>query len=199
MTKPFSLILNTLGILLAGLATAALVYFGIAPTLPVPEKLMLFIGRFHPLVVHLPIGFLVAIAALQVLQWVFSFEFRTAKRVLLWLCALSAIASTALGTLLAAPGGYSGDLLSDHRWLGIATSVVCVWMLYLHHLSGRFGRWGYSLLLLASLGLVSATGHYGGALTHGEDYLTAYLPVALGGKPEPIPVDEGVCCPGSVP
>ncbi len=191
MTKPFSLILNTLGILLAGLATAALVYFGIAPTLPVPEKLMLFIGRFHPLVVHLPIGFLVAIAALQVLQWVFSFEFRTAKRVLLWLCALSAIASTALGTLLAAPGGYSGDLLSDHRWLGIATSVVCVWMLYLHHLSGRFGRWGYSLLLLASLGLVSATGHYGGALTHGEDYLTAYLPVALGGKPEPIPVDKG--------
>lgn len=179
------------GLSLAGLATAALIYSGFAPAPPVPENLMLFVGRFHPLFVHLPIGFLAAIAALQVLQWVFRFEFRTANRVLLWLCALSAIASTALGTLLIWPGGYSGEILDDHRWFGIATSAVCVWMLVMHHFPGWLGRMAYTLLLFASLGLVSATGHFGGSLTHGEDYLTAYLPVALGGKPEPVPVDKG--------
>ena len=191
MTTPSRAVRAIFGFLLAGLATAALVYSGIAPAPPVPENLLLFVGRFHPLFVHLPIGFLAAIAALQVLQWVFRFEFRTANRVLLWLCALSAIASTALGTLLIWPGGYSGEILNDHRWFGIATSAVCVWMLVMHHFPGWLGRSAYTLLLLASLGLVAATGHYGGSLTHGEDYLTAYLPVALGGKPEPVPVDKG--------
>lgn len=191
MTTPSRLVRIVFGFLLAGLATAALVYSGFAPSPPVPENLLLFVGRFHPLVVHMPIGFLAAIAALQVLQWVSRLEFRAANRALLWLCALSAIASTALGTLLIWPGGYSGDILNDHRWLGIATSAVCVWMLVMHHFSGWLGRTAYSLLLFASLGLVAATGHYGGSLTHGEDYLTAYLPVALGGKPEPIPVDTG--------
>ena len=191
MTTPSRLVRIVFGFSLAGLATAALVYSGFAPAPPVPENLMLFVGRFHPLVVHMPIGFLAAIAALQVLQWVFRLEFRAANRALLWLCALSAIASTALGTLLIWPGGYSGEILNDHRWFGIATSAVCVWMLVMHHFSGWFGRTAYTLLLFASLGLVAATGHYGGSLTHGEDYLTAYLPVALGGKPEPIPMDKG--------
>jgi hypothetical protein len=131
------------------------------------------------------------VAGLQVLQWVFRFDFRLANRVLLWVCALSALVSTALGTLLIWPGGYSGEILSDHRWFGIATSTACVWMLLAHHFSGWLGRFAYVFFLVASLGLVAATGHYGGSLTHGEDYLTAYLPVALGGKPEPIPVDKG--------
>ena len=191
MTTPSRSVWAILGFLLAGLATAALIISGFAPAPPVPEKLLLFVGRFHPLIVHLPIGFLAAIATLQVLQWVFRLEFRIANRVLLWLCAFSALASTALGTLLIWPGGYSGEILSDHRWFGIATSTACVWMLLAHHFNGRLGRALYSLLLLASLGLVSATGHYGGSLTHGEDYLTANMPVALGGKPEPIPVDKG--------
>ena len=191
MTTPSRSVWAILGFFLAGLATAALIVSGIAPAPPVPEKLLLFVGRFHPLIVHLPIGFLAAVAGLQVLQWVFRFDFRMANRVLLWVCALSALASTALGTLLIWPGGYSGEILSDHRWFGIATSTACVWMLLAHHFSGWLGRFAYVFFLVASLGLVAATGHYGGSLTHGEDYLTAYLPVALGGKPEPIPLDKG--------
>jgi mono/diheme cytochrome c family protein len=191
MTKPSRAVRTVLGFLLAGLATAVLMGFGLAPAPSVPVKLMLFVGRFHPLIVHLPIGFLAAIAALQALHWIFRFDFGVATRVLLWLCAMSALASTAVGTLLAWPGGYSGELLSDHRWFGIATSTACVWMLLAHHFTGRLGRAVYSLLLVASLGLVSATGHYGGSLTHGEDYLTANMPVALGGKPDPLPVNKG--------
>lgn len=191
MTTPSRCVRATLGILLAGLATAALVFFGIAPAPPIPEKWMLFIGRFHPLIVHLPIGFLAALIALQILHWVIRSDFRAATRVLLWLCALSAFASTAVGTMLTWPGDYSGELLSNHRWFGIATSAVCVWMLFAHHIVGRLGSLLYSILLIASLALVSITGHYGGSLTHGEDYLTAHLPVALGGKPEPLPIDKG--------
>jgi len=191
MTTPSRFVRVSLGILLAGLATAALVFVGIAPAPPIHEKWMLFIGRFHPLIVHLPIGFLAALTALQVLHWIFRSDFRAATRALLWLCAFSALASTAVGTMLTWPGDYSGKLLSDHRWFGIATSAVCVWMLYAHHFSGRAGRALYSGLLMASLVLVSITGHYGGSLTHGEDYLTAHLPVALGGKPEPLPIDKG--------
>ena len=65
MTTFLRLVRIAFGFLLAGLASAALVYSGFAPAPPVPEKLMLFVGRFHPLMVHLPIGFLAAIAALR--------------------------------------------------------------------------------------------------------------------------------------
>ena len=70
MTSPSRSARAILGILLAGLATAGLVVMGFSPEPPVSEKTLLFIGRFHPLVVHLPIGFLAALAVLQVLQWI---------------------------------------------------------------------------------------------------------------------------------
>lgn len=183
--------LRLLPVAAAFLVTAGVVALGLAPEPPLPEKIFFFLGRFHPLVVHLPIGLLAALAVLQGVQWVFRWDLDRAIRVLLWLCVLTALASTAFGTLLAWPGGYSGGLLDLHRWTGIGTTVVAVWMLCAHHFSGAAGRVVYAALLLLALAMVSAAGHFGGSLTHGEDYLTAYLPVALGGKPDPVPLDTG--------
>ncbi|NIP96201.1 MAG: hypothetical protein GWO24_23320, partial [Akkermansiaceae bacterium] len=60
------------------------------------------------------------------------------------------------------------------------------------HRSRRRGSGAvYSVGLLVCMGGVGAAGHWGGSLTHGEDYLTAYLPEALGGEAKPEPVDPG--------
>ncbi|MGA0176782.1 MAG: c-type cytochrome domain-containing protein [Chthoniobacterales bacterium] len=173
------------------LVSGGVIVLGLSPEPPLPENIFFFLGRFHPLVVHLPIGLLAALAVLQGVQWAFRWDLDRAIRVLLWLCAASAVASTLFGTLLAWPGGYSGDLLGLHRWAGIGTTIVAVWMLWAHHLRGAAGRAVYAALLLLALVLVGAAGHFGGSLTHGEDYLTAYLPEALGGAPEPAPLDTG--------
>ena len=82
-------------------------------------------GRFHPLLVHLPLGILLAALALH---W-FSNRpayaaWRPAVSPLLLAGALTAIASCISGYLLKRDGGYDEDLLGKHQWAGIATAVT---------------------------------------------------------------------------
>ncbi|MEM1108582.1 MAG: c-type cytochrome domain-containing protein [Planctomycetota bacterium] len=148
-----------------------------------------FIGRFHPLVVHLPIGLLVALALTGVC-------FRRAnvkapERLLLGLLAASCIAAAVFGWLLASGGGYNDDILSRHRWMGIGVAVGCAACLVLHF-ANRFKTYG--LVLAATLLGVGLVGHDGGSLTHGSDYLTRYMPnglrslIGLGPRVEPPPI-----------
>ncbi len=128
----------------------------------------LFIGRFHPLVVHLPIGLLLLAA---VLEWAPKERFATAAR-LSWITGgASAALAVICGWLLADDGGY-GAGLGWHRWLGVLTMVMGLGGVYF---IGRFPDWGrwYGL---ATLLLVTVTGHLGGKLTHGELYLWEHAP-----------------------
>ena len=164
---------------------------GFFPYPEVSEEIIIFIGRFHPLIVHMPIGFITAVVILQLVALVSKSDLRIGIGVLLWVTMISAILAAIIGTLLALPGGYDDQLLEQHRKLGIGTSIVCIWMLNAHRSKRRGSGLLYSASLLICMGLVGATGHVGGSLTHGHDYLTAYLPPALGGKVRPQPVDPG--------
>ncbi len=164
---------------------------GLYPYPEVGEEIVIFLGRFHPLVVHMPIGFIMAVFVLQLVALFSRADLRPGITALLWITMLTAILSAVIGTLLAIPGGYDERLLRQHRWLGIGTSVACIWMVAAHYAKGRGSGVLYTLVLLVTIGLVGATGHMGGSLTHGEDYLTAYLPEVLGGEARPEPVDPG--------
>jgi len=141
----------------------------------------LFFGRFHPLVVHLPIGFLLLALVLEFFGRKDG-RFDAAVKLSLLLGALAAWAACLLGWLLS-EGGYDEDLLGQHKWLGIGTAAVAtvLWV-------AKSGWLGFPQKLflpafLVMTGLLSATGHLGGSLTHGEDYLTQYAPF-LGGDGE---------------
>ena len=49
----------------AVLASAAMIASGFFSAPELPEELALFVGRFHPLVVHMPIGFVTAVLLIQ--------------------------------------------------------------------------------------------------------------------------------------
>lgn len=136
--------------------------------LPLLADLALFFGRFHPLVVHLPIGILILAAVLEF--WPGD-KARTAIRVAWVLGALSAVAAAGLGWLLAAESG-GGDTLFWHRWLGVGVAALAVGGVFLATKGGKLAK-GYGLLTVALLGLA---GHQGGNLTHGEDYLFQHAP-----------------------
>ncbi|MEM6772553.1 MAG: hypothetical protein AAF597_18390, partial [Bacteroidota bacterium] len=123
----------------------------------------LFIGRFHPLLVHLPIGFLL-LAAL--LEWWPGDKARTAIRVSWVVGAISAVAAAFCGWLLAGESG-GGDTLFWHKWLGISVAVLAIAGVFLTRKGGKMAK-GFGLLIV---GLLSLAGHQGGNLTHGEDYL----------------------------
>ncbi len=128
-----------------------------------------YLGKFHPLFVHLPIGFLLLLGALEWLalrpNWK---ELATANRVILLLSIPAALASVVCGWFLAADGKYDAQALFWHRWLGTAVAGA-VGLLWIIRQRGWFTAYRRSLLV--TILLLGVASHFGGSLTHGSDFL----------------------------
>ncbi|MBB6501001.1 mono/diheme cytochrome c family protein [Pedobacter cryoconitis] len=96
---------------------------------------------------------------------------------MLLLGTLSAIVSCITGYLLAGGGDYDGKLVNNHQWMGISVAILSMilWTIYKRVSSNSVLGAVAAILAL----LISVTGHMGGSLTHGADYLTA--PLKAGG------------------
>lgn len=133
-----------------------------------------FLGRFHPVLVHLPIGILLIACLFILLSLRAKFEtLKPAIGITLFLGMLGAIFSCITGYFLANSGDYDGKLVSNHQWMGIATAALSLLLLLVYNYA-KSNRWS-ALIALALVILISVTGHMGGSLTHGSDYLTAPL------------------------
>ena len=146
-------------------------------------ELQPFIGRFHPLLVHLPIGFLLLAAVVEVLSRLERFDGTGIARLmppLLGLCALSTIGAIITGTLLSASGEYDPTLVGRHQqWglmLGAMVILACAAAWWRGRMPGRVPGVLYVASFGIALALVAVTGHLGGSLTHGEAYLTEHMP-----------------------
>ncbi|MGJ7031123.1 c-type cytochrome domain-containing protein [Niabella hirudinis] len=141
-----------------------------------------FIGRFHPVLVHLPIGVLLAACLLQLFAKRFPL-LKPSIPVLLFWGAIAAIASCITGYLLSGTGDYDAVLAAQHQWLGIATAVTSL----VFYLLIRFSLVSKYTRLLAGfvIVLITVTGHLGGSLTHGSGYLIPEAEVDQTMKPIP--------------
>ncbi|NJL75373.1 MAG: hypothetical protein HC892_10400 [Saprospiraceae bacterium] len=133
-----------------------------------------FVGRFHPLVVHLPIGFLLLAI---VFEWLSQrWQLGKAASVTWLLGAISALPAIVCGWMLASEGGYDDDTLFWHRWLGVGVGIAAfvAWLLKSNILSAP--RWATTGVSVGILGLLTVVGHLGGNMTHGSDYLLEHAP-----------------------
>src|SRR5690606_15947805 len=101
---------------------------------------------------------------------------------LVFIGAGGAVVSAAFGWLLATAGSYGGDTFITHQWTGFATAVLGLLTAVFLREAIRTGRADLRkayrvILLIATIG-VSVAGHYGGSLTHGQDYLLSVTPWA---------------------
>jgi uncharacterized membrane protein len=138
-----------------------------------------FIGRFHPLAVHFPIGLLLVVPILELAGRSPRFSYlRLSVPFFLGLATLSATSAAILGWCLGRTGGYSGWLITQHMWAGILLSAVC-WLCWL--LRARMPEPGkiYGIALVVGVGLVAWTGYRGGQLSLGENHLTERMPAGL--------------------
>lgn len=142
-----------------------------------------FLGRFHPLVVHLPIGFLTLAILLEIISHrKGSGDYDDVLRIVWLLSAVAAIVAVILGYFLSQEGGYDEGTLSLHQWSGIFLAGLCAGC-YLLRKSDLLAKPFMSRLYFALLSLTSAllvvTGHLGGSLTHGDEYLVEYAPASI--------------------
>ena len=136
-----------------------------------------FLGRLHPLVLHLPIGLFAGLVLLEVLSW-WSPTAVPARRTLCVAFAASAALAAFTGWLLGSGEGYSGVLLEDHRRLGLATGTAASILAFFEVLGSISSRVA-TLRRVALLGcgvLITLTGHQGGIITHGQRFLSEKAP-----------------------
>jgi hypothetical protein len=136
-----------------------------------------FLGRFHPLVVHLPIGLILLVPVLELAGRVRPALLEAAMFVLS-LSLLSCLLALTLGYLLAYGSGDAGAGVSRHMWGGIALTIGVLACVVVRLTTGGV-RGAYPYLLACVLLLLAWTAHQGGSLTHGDKYLTEYLPAPL--------------------
>lgn len=128
------------------------------------------IGRFHPVLVHLPIGILVAAVALHWLSGKPQLAISQQVVKLLYGAGIAgALLASITGFLLSNSGDYEGGTVALHMWLAIGTTTLALLLFARLAQHKRDARW----LSLGVLALITLTGHFGGSLTHGDDYLTA--------------------------
>ena len=151
----------------------------------------LFLGRFHPLLVHLPIGFFILGYIFELLLKFGYGSIILSRRIIVLtyiVGLLAGIAAALSGWLLSFSDDYALEPLDDHKLLGILTLVA---MLILIIYQSKAPDAKNTLKLLGSTLVVifiGATGHLGGNLTHGPSYLVEYGPDILkGNTAEPFP------------
>jgi uncharacterized membrane protein len=166
------------------------------------NELTLFLGRFHPLLVHFPIVLLVLAGVFELCAWwsrrtrspgVLNTQASPALSALadstgpvLSLGAISALAAAGAGYLLGGSGIYGGPTFVWHERLGVAvaTGAVltwCAWILARRSRHRELTTAVYRILLVTTIIVIALAGHLGATLTHGEGYLAEHAPAAIRG------------------
>ncbi|MDH5399464.1 MAG: ribonuclease inhibitor, partial [Cyclobacteriaceae bacterium] len=88
-----------------------------------PEWL-LFLGRFHPIILHLPIGMLILAFLFELLSRFEKYiSLSVAARLGLLLGSITSVITALFGYFLSLEGGYDETLLFWHQWLGIIVAL----------------------------------------------------------------------------
>jgi uncharacterized membrane protein len=145
------------------------------------DVLKQLLGRLHPLLVHLPIGFIILGLLLQWYDRKKAEYVKVIPLIYFW-AGISAVLACITGYLQYLGEGYTFDTVKLHLWSGIATALFSFLMYAkLKELKTVDFLTKIPLLALSILFfvLISFTGHQGGNITHGEDYLVEPLPNAI--------------------
>lgn len=141
-----------------------------------------FFGRFHTLIIHLPIGAVVLVVLLEAAALLARdpARFDDALEVALPASAVSAAGAFFLGLLLSRGGGYPASTIAWHRGLTLVAVLLIAASGVVFTLSPRDsqgkGRVAYRAVLATAMAVLSIGAHFGGNLSQGEGYLTRYAP-----------------------
>ncbi len=142
------------------------------------------LGSLHLVLLHLPIGFVVAAGMLELSKWWRpSVDGMIYQRRLLAMNAVASLFTAGAGLVLASIGKYPAETLEWHRWAGLVCAGLAV-AAWLAQVRGRVevARAALAALLAATV----VTGHLGATLTHGPEVANFWISARSGDPVKPV-------------
>lgn len=130
-----------------------------------------FTGRLHPAIVHLPIGILLLACLFELFARSKRYtDYRPVIQTMIFWGMLSAVAAVVSGLLLEGSGEYEEEYVQPHEWSGISAAALSIilYILYRKNVKRNFIR----IVTVMVLIMVGITGHLGGTVTRGPEFLT---------------------------
>jgi uncharacterized membrane protein len=147
--------------------------------LAISANVMETIGRWHVALVHFPIALMLLGGGIEFSRMIFRRRGISSAAVLcITIGTVAAIVTSFAGWVHADFGNFAGDqarTLWLHRWTGLAAACAGVLSLFLLIIARRGIYWPFQTATVVGALLVGVAGHFGGSLTHGNDYLTELL------------------------
>ncbi len=128
-------------------------------------------GRLHPALLHLPIGLsLFAFVMVLARSEIKAKPYRRIMLMLLTLVSVTASLTALSGFFLSIQGDYDADIILQHKICGVLVSFLCYSILVVFEKNEAMTPLFYVLNVLA-VGFMFVTGHSGGTITHGENFV----------------------------
>jgi uncharacterized membrane protein len=136
------------------------------------------IGHLHPLLIHFPIGLLLAASVLIIYARIAKKDFDSFIQISLWVGFVFSMMASVSGWVLSNFSQQDANSLLWHQWTAIATCFLAALLVFLK-------KWRFHLSFIL-FGAICFTGHLGSVLTYGEGYFSlAQKKVATFLAPEP--------------
>ena len=151
------------------------------------SSFVLFIGRFHPIFLHLPVGILTLLCLFELICSTERGEqkFGEASLLMLVLGSAGAVLAVFAGIMLSREGGYAGGNFSLHQTMGlIGTAGVLLALVVRLMAMGRESMEllnAYRAVYFISFGIMGLGAHFGGNMSHGNKFLTEHAPAVVKG------------------
>ena len=134
------------------------------------DDFLILIGRFHPLIVHLPIGFIVLGILIELNKKKLGWSNDALKFIFFW-ASITGVFSIISGFFQYQNGGYLWETVQNHFIAGVLT-IILSFSFYLKLIENSiFKSIPRKLFIIANSVILILTGHLGGNITHGEEHL----------------------------
>ncbi|WP_397383404.1 c-type cytochrome domain-containing protein [Prosthecobacter sp.] len=146
------------------------------------SSFVLFIGRFHPIFLHLPVGILVLLVFFELICSTRRGEIKFGEASLLMLILGSAgsVLAVFAGIMLSREGGYVGGNFSLHQTMGLLGTAGVLISLVVRLMGMARGSMellnAYRAVYFVSFGIMGLGAHFGGNMSHGNKFLIEHAP-----------------------
>jgi len=132
-----------------------------------------FLGEFHPLLLHLPIGAVMLVLLMEVLRLITFGKYKPNTTLGLFFASATGVFAVAFGYCLYLTGDFSGELIEEHKRDGIIFTILLIATFVVKYASdigflGKFATPTYIVGLFVTTATMMSAGHHGGQITHGD-------------------------------